>query len=208
MSKIKLPARKTSKEINVGHALEKRASCRNFERKSITMQELANILWAGQGVISKSFNMRRTAPSAGATFPLEILVAVRKKGVDGLEEGIYQYIPEEHSLHKLADKDITGDLVEACFNQDFIQNAGVNLMIACDYNRTKDRYAERGERYVWMEAGSATQNVALEAVELKLGTVVIGAFEDNKVSGLYGLDKWHPVAVMPIGRPKDRNIYV
>ncbi len=208
MDQIKLPARKIKEKVNVGYALEKRTSCRDYEKKSISLQELANILWAAQGQVSKSFNQRRTAPSAGATFPLEVFVVVRKEGVDGLDQGIYQYNPGEHTLQKLGGKDVTQDLVKACFNQEFMQNAGVNLLIAADYRRTIERYASRGERYVIMEAGSVTQNIALEAVELNLGTVIIGAFDDDGVKNIFELEKWMPLAVMPIGRPKDKNIYV
>jgi len=208
MDKIKLPARKLSDKVNIGYALQKRTSCRNYERKSVTLQQLANMLWAAQGVVSQSFTMRRTAPSAGATFPLEIFVAVRKEGVDGLDQGIYQYIPKEHALKQINEKDVTKELVKACFNQDFIQNAGVNLLIAAEFERTKERYASRGERYVYMETGSVTQNISLEAVEQGMGTVVVGAFDDEAVQNIFGLEKWYPLAVMPVGQPKDKKLYV
>ncbi|MCF8335760.1 MAG: SagB/ThcOx family dehydrogenase [Bacteroidales bacterium] len=207
MDKIKLPARKTSDKVNVGYALQKRTSCRNYENKSISLQQLANLLWAGQGVISQSFNERRTAPSAGATFPLEIFVAVRKEGVDGVDQGIYQYSPQEHSLKQINEKDVTTKLVGACFGQDFIQNAGANLLISADFERTKERYASRGERYVYMEAGSVTQNISLEAVELGLGTVIVGAFDDDAVKKIFELEEWFPLAVMPVGQPKDKKLY-
>ena len=208
MDKIKLPGRKTSDKVNVGYALQKRTSCRNYEKKSITLQQLTNMLWAGQGIVSKDFNMRRTAPSAGATFPLELYVAVRKEGVDGIDQGIYHYNPKEHSLKQINEKDVKEELIGACFRQDFIQNAGVNLLIAADYSRTQERYAARGERYVFMEAGSVTQNISLEAVELGLGTVVVGAFDDEAVKKIFELEKLAPLAVMPIGRPKDKKLYV
>ncbi|MGM0532851.1 MAG: SagB/ThcOx family dehydrogenase [Bacteroidota bacterium] len=208
MDKIKLPARKISDKVSIGYTLQKRTSCRSYERKSVTLQQLANMLWAAQGVVSQSFNMRRTAPSAGATFPLEIFVAVRKEGVEGLHQGIYQYSPEEHSLKRVNEEDVTEELVKACFNQDFIQNAGVNLLIAADFERTKERYASRGERYVYMEAGSVTQNISLEAVDQGLGTVIVGAFDDEAVQKIFGLEKWIPLAVMPVGQPKDKRLYV
>lgn len=208
MDQIKLPARKISDEVDVGYALQKRTSCRNYDKKPISLQQLANMLWAGQGAISQSFNMHRTAPSAGATYPLKLMVAVRDKGVEGLDKGIYQYSPEEHSLQKINDMDVTEELVLACFNQEFIKNAGVNMLIAADYKRTEERYASRGERYVYMEAGSATQNISLEAVELGLGTVIVGAFDDEAVQKIFGLEKWFPLAVMPIGQPKDKKMYL
>lgn len=202
-----MPAREIGGNINISYALQKRASCRNFEKKPVTIQQVSNILWAGQGVVSKSFDVRRTAPSAGATYPLQLILTVRKDGVSGLDQGVYQFLPEEHALHKNSDRDVMEDLVKACFNQEFLNHAGISILIAADYERTRGRYPDKGERYVFMEAGSATQNISLEAVELNLGTVIVGAFDDETVKKIFDLEKLSPLAIMPVGQPKDKNIY-
>jgi SagB-type dehydrogenase family enzyme len=207
MERITLPARDLSGKVSLNETLQKRASCRNFDQKSIFKTQLSNILWSGQGVLTTPFNMRRTTPSAGSTFPIELLVAVRKKGIEEVPPGIYHYLPKEHALEPVSDRDITGDISEVSFNQAFIKKASASLLIASDDERTTRMYADRGERYVYMEAGAAMQNIALEAVELGLGTVIVGAFDDSRVEEVFQLEKLRPLAIMPIGYPRDKAFY-
>ena len=207
MDKINLPTRALDENFSLSKALDKRISCRNFERKSITLKELANILWAADGLNDKRYNMRRTAPSAGALYPLELYVAVRKDGVYELDEGIHHYDPIEHLLEKFSDKEIIEELAEATYNQGFIKKASVNLLIAGKNERTTRFYGERGDRYVLMEAGAVSQNIHLEAVEKELGTVIIGAFDDEKIQSLFNIDELKPLCIMPIGKPENKNIY-
>ncbi len=192
----------------MNEALKKRISCRNFSPKSILMSQLSSILWAGQGVISQKYDQRRTAPSAGSTFPLELMVAVRKEGVDELEAGLYQYVSADHGLKRIGETDIARDISAACFNQEFLKHAAVTVLIASNNERTTRMYAERGERYVYMESGAVMQNIALESVELGLGTVIVGAFDDEAIAGLFGLETLRPLALMPVGYPKDKAFYV
>jgi len=171
------------------------------------MSHLSNILWSGQGLLNKKYDMRRTTPSAGSLFPLELMVAVRKDGVEQLDAGIYHYLPEDNALEVVSDKEITDDISAACFNQEFLRNASVSLLVASDLERTTRMYANRGERYVYMEAGAAMQNISLQAVEQGLGTVIIGAFDDSAIHELFGLEKLKPLSIMPIGIPKDKALY-
>ena len=193
--------------MSLNETIQKRVSCRNFEKKPIFMRHLSNILWSGQGLISKKYDMRRTVPSAGSTFPLELFVAVRKKGVEELDQGIYHFIPEDHALEKMSDQDISDDISEACFNQDFIRKSGVSVLVASDNQRITRMYADRGDRYVYMEAGSAMQNISLEAVELGLGTVIVGAFDDAAVAELFKIEDLKPIGLMPVGYPRDKAFY-
>jgi len=158
-------------------------------------------------LLSKKHDMRRTTPSAGSTFPLELMVAVRKDGVQELDSGIYHYLPEENALEVISDKEITDDMSAACFNQEFIKKASVSILVASDQERTTLRYADRGERYVYMEAGAAMQNISLQAVEQGLGTVIIGAFDDSTINELFGLEKLKSLAIMPVGFPRDKSFY-
>lgn len=158
-------------------------------------------------MLSKKYDMRRTTPSAGSTFPLELMVAVRKDGVQELDAGIYHYLPEENALEVISDREITDDVSSACFNQEFIRNASFSILVASDLERTTRMYADRGERYVYIEAGAAMQNISLEAVEQGLGTVIIGAFDDSAINGLFGLEKLMPLSIMPVGVPKDKALY-
>ena len=124
-----------------------------------------------------------------------------------MESGIYQYIPKEHALKKLSDKDAGEQISKACFGQDFIRKAGVNLLVASEEARTTRMYADRGERYVFMEAGAVMQNISLEAVELGLGTVIIGAFDDQAIGEIFDLQGLKPLGLMPVGYPKDKAFY-
>jgi len=207
MEKIQLPSRSLSNKLSLNETLQKRVSCRNFDPRALFMQQLSNILWAGQGLISKQHDMRHTAPSAGATYPIELLVAVRKDGIEELDPGIYQYISKEHALKRLSDKDLNEKMSRACFNQEFIRKAGASILIASEDSRTTRRYGDRGERYVDMEAGAAMQNIALEAVEMGLGTVIVGAFDDGAVKEMFDLQELKPLAIMPIGYPRDKAFY-
>ena len=207
MEKIDLPSRSLSNKLSLNETLQKRVSCRNYDPRALFMQQLSNILWAAQGLVSKQHDMRRTVPSAGATYPIELLVAVREDGIRELDPGIYQYISREHALKKLSDKDLGEQISKACFNQEFIKKAGVSILIASEDSRTTRMYANRGERYVYMEAGAAMQNISLEAVEMGLGTVIVGAFDDGAVKELFGLQELKPLAIMPVGFPSDKAFY-
>jgi len=168
--------------------LYERMSIRNFKDEALTLKDVSQILWAAQGIDGVT-GATRTAPSAGATQPLEVYLIVRK--VNGLEPGIYHYNPKKHIVIKRLSKEI-----------DLDYNAPVYLIITAAYERTTNRYGERGIRYVQMEAGHAAQNVHLQAVSLGLGTFVIGAFNDNEVKNLLSLEKETPLYVMPIGKIK------
>lgn len=207
MDKIKLTTGPLSDKLSLNETLKKRGSCRNFSDKPIFMNQLASILWSGQGVLTRNYDMRRTTPSAGSTFPLELMVAVRKDGVEDLAQGIYHYLPDKHTLKKISEKDISEDISAACFNQEYLKKAPVSLLVASEETRTTRMYAERGQRYVYMESGAAMQNISLEAVEMGLGTVIVGAFDDAAVKELFELEEVKPLAIMPVGYPKDKAFY-
>lgn len=201
-SAILLPPPKTSGEMSLEEAIRERRSQRSFSDKPLTLEHISQILWAAQGVTDPQSGFR-AAPSAGALYPLEIYLVFGENGVRGLDVGIYHYLPEDHSLEKLLEKDLRKDLAEACLGQDFIAEAPVNLIIAAEYEKTTGKYGERGIRYVHMEVGHAAENVYLEATALGLGTVAVGAFDDEEVSKVLRLPLEHePLYVMPIGYPK------
>jgi SagB-type dehydrogenase family enzyme len=204
---IELPNKRLNEQISLAKTLEKRSSCRYFNEESLTLQDLSNLLWAAQGITDKRYSLRRTVPSAGAVYPIEMYISVRKEGVHELDKGIYHYIAETHSLEKVSESDITEDLSNACYNQEFITKASFNILLASNNQRTRELYHERGDRYILMEAGAITQNIYLEAVELNLGTVFIGAFDDAMVKALFGIEALMPLAIMPVGMPSDKKFY-
>jgi len=170
---------------------------RQYKNQPVTLSDLSQILWAAQGVSGPGD--RRTAPSAGALYPLEVSVVAGN--VTGLSAGTYSYDPDQHQLTVIAEGDARRSLSRAALDQSSIKNAAAVLVLCAVYERTTVKYGERGIRYVHMEAGHAAQNVSLQAVALNLGTVVIGAFHDDRVRTVLRLsEQEHPLSLMPIGR--------
>lgn len=194
--KITLSEPNKQSNLSIEEALLNRRSIRDFIDKQISLNKLSQLLWSAQGITSIS--NKRTSPSAGGTYPIEIFVLV--KNVENLNQGLYQYIPQEHSLIKIFEEDKSSELMQASLNQEYIYDASFNIIICADFDRTKEVYGNRGERYVYMEAGHVSQNIYLQSESLNLGTVVIGAFEDNRVKKILNLDdKLDPLYIMPIG---------
>ena len=198
--RITLPEPKYNSEISVEEAILNRRSIRDYTSQSLTLQDISQLLWAAQGITNPS--SFRAAPSAGATYPLEIYILVGD--LEGVAGGIYRYKPHQHELVKVLDGEQREALADAALNQQFITKAPLNIVITAIYERTTNRYGERGIRYVHMEAGHTAQNVYLQAVALNLGTVVVGAFNNNRVANILALpDNEVPLYIMPVGRIAD-----
>ena len=195
--RIQLPEPRYDSETSVEEALAQRRSIRDYADENLTLDELSQLLWAAQGITAPWGG--RTAPSAGALYPLELYVVVGT--VEGLESGVYRYRPQEHELEKVKDGDARAALADAALGQEFITDAAITIVFTAVYERTTAKYRERGIRYVYMEAGHAAQNVYLQAVALDLGTVTIGAFFDSDVKTVVGIQEHeNPVYIMPVGR--------
>jgi SagB-type dehydrogenase family enzyme len=190
---IKLPKPKNKSLFSLEEALNQRRSVRDYKKGSLSIDQISQLLWAASGV--NQYN--RTFPSAGATYPLETYLVVGE--VEGLGPGIYHYLPNPHSLEKTKDGDVRKELSQAALGQGMIEDAPVNIIIAADYSRTISYYGERGKRYVHMEAGHVGQNIHLQAVILNLGTVMVGAFRDERVQEVSGI-KEDPLYIIPIGK--------
>jgi SagB-type dehydrogenase family enzyme len=194
---IHLPEPTYDGSVSVEHALRNRRSVRHFKNKPLTLSEISQLLWAAQGFTTdRGF---RTAPSAGALFPLEVYVAAGN--VTDLPAGIYKYNYRDHTLAQSVRSDKRNELSQAALNQRSIARAPAVLLVCAVYERVTRTYGERGHRYVFMEIGHAAQNVCLQAVALGLGTVVIGAFRDNEVKLIANLaaDE-EPTYFIPVGR--------
>ncbi len=200
--KVYLPAPRLKSDVSVEEAISRRRSIRRYSEKPLRLRELSNLLWAAQG-ITDPITKFRASPSAGATYPLEVYLVVKKGGVEELKEGIYHYNPHAHTLERTSSIDVSEELYHAAVAQPWVRVAPVNLIVVCEYDRTTLRYGERGVRYVHMEAGHAAENLYLQAVSLGLGMVVVGAFIDERVQELLGLpENLKPLYIIPIGRLK------
>lgn len=178
-------------------ALQQRRSVREYAKQPLTLDQVAQLAWAAQGDNDPRGN-GRTAPSAGATYPIELYVVARD--VEGLNPGVYRYVSSSHQLEAVAAKDAHEGLASA--SADWVAQAPAVLVIAGVVERTATRYGNRAQRYVDLEAGAVMQNVALAAVALGLGTVVVGAFDDQDVANAVGLEAGErPLVLMPVGLP-------
>jgi len=194
---IVLPEPRRSGQATLEAVMSARRSVRDFTTVPITLAELGQLLWAAQGETGGGAG--RTAPSAGATYPLELYAVAGAVG--DLPPGIYRYDPRRHAVHGIATGDRRRALAAAALSQSWIADAAVVLVIAAVFKRTTAKYGRRGERYVHIEVGHAGQNVCLQAEALGLGTAVVGAFRDDAVKALIGADEpGEPLCLLPIGR--------
>jgi len=187
---VKLPKPILKGTVSVEETIEKRRSVRRYSKKDITLKEVSQLLWAAQGITGGSG--LRAAPSAGATYPLEVYV-VKK-------DGIFHYSPQDHGLRLIVQGDKREKLKDACWGQGFVAQAPLDIVISAVYDRVTSRYGERGIRYTDIEVGHAAENVHLQAVALGLDSVPVGAFKDDEVSTLLGLSKEEkPIYIIPVG---------
>ena len=181
---IRLPEPDRNGSAPLETTLQKRRSVRFFLNAPLSLQYVSQLLWAAQGITDqRGF---RTAPSAGALYPLEIYVVTGD--VTGLKKGIYLYKSAEHALILTLEGDYLQMLSRAALRQDAVSLAPAVFVIAGIQIRTTGKYGERGVRYMHMESGHAAQNLSLQAVALDLGSVTIGAFSDHEVAGIIKME--------------------
>jgi len=201
LRQIHLPSPRQKGVASLEEAITRRRSVRDFSPASLSQEQLSQILWSAQG-ITDTRSRYRAVPSAGATYPLEILVVCGQNSVDGIGEGVYHYNPGDHSLTLHHKGDIRFELARTALNQKYIYEAPLDIIICALYERTSQGYGSRGERYVHIEVGHAGQNIYLQATALGLATVAIGAFHDEQVREVLRLDKqYRPLYIMPVGKP-------
>jgi len=194
---IPLPPPRLDSDYSLERALRERRTVRTFGKAPLTLAEVAQLLWAAQGVTSTQG--LRTAPSAGALYPLEVYLLASH--VNGLAAGVYQYTHEQHGLKRHLSGDRRSELAAAALGQSWIQQAAAVIVLTAVEARATWKYRERGIRYLYMEAGHAAQNVLLQAVAFGLSAAVVGAFDDRRVEQVLHLPKQERVLYLtPVGR--------
>lgn len=196
---IKLPEPSTEGAISLEECLYKRRSIRSYKNEPLSLAEVSQLLWAAQGITADSFY--RTAPSAGARYPLEVYLVAGN--VTGLQAGIYYYKNKEHALEMKKAGDSREKMRAASWDQSMITEAPVSIFLSAVFSRVTAKYGDRGRNYVYMEAGHAGQNIYLQSYALGCGTVAIGAFDDNGMKELFSLPPdQEPLYVFPVGKIK------
>lgn len=205
LQKVRVELEQTKKELaatksgTLEELLWQRQSVREYSGEPLTREEVMKLLWAGQGITRPP--RYRTAPSAGALYPLELYVVVGN--VQGLKPGVYKYEPAANDIRLVKEGDVRRSLATAALSQSWVEQGAIDIIIAAVYQRTKAKYGERGERYVHIEVGHAAQNICLQAAALGLGLVTVGAFDDARVAEIVGLARDEaPLYIIPVGRMK------
>lgn len=167
--------------------LRLRRSVRDFEARPVPLQDLAYLLWASTGITRRERGYEfRTAPSAGALYPVETYLAVNN--VQGLAPGIYHYSIRDHALELVRKGKMGEEVARAALDQDMCARAPLVLMWTAIFERSRWKYDQRAYRYIYLDAGHVAENLALAAVALGLGSCQIAAIYDEEVNELLGVD--------------------
>jgi SagB-type dehydrogenase family enzyme len=187
---VDLPDPRLSGGTSVEQAIAGRRSVRRFTRRTLNLRELSQLLWAAQGITSRSG--ARAAPSPGALYPLDVYVVTRDR--------LGHYIPHQHRLLVLVEGDLRSRLAAAVFGQAAVEEAPAVFVVTAVYARAAEEYGPRAERYATLEAGHVAQNILLQAVALGLAAVPVGAFDGALVRSALGLPADHePLYLLPVG---------
>jgi len=201
--RIPLSPPQTEGGAPVWDVLRERRSVRRFLNGPLQEAELSQLLWAAQGTtrVSRGFGYR-TAPSAGALYPVETYLVVHD--VEGIKPGVYHYGVEKHELDQLKTGDFRTDVARAALDQEIAYWANVVFVWTAVFERSKWKYRQRAYRYVYLDAGHIAQNVALAAVALGLGSCQIAALYDDEVNALLGVDgaDESSIYMTVVGRPR------
>ncbi len=191
---IQLSTPRTTGEMSLEKALSLRRSVRSFSDKKVEYVEIGQLLWAGQGITDTQRGFR-TAPSAGAIYPMTLYLV--------LQEGLFVYKPKEHVLSLVLDDDIRERLFEVALEQQAVRDATCSIIIAGEVRKVSAKYGHKAKRFMQIEAGHIAQNIQLQATAMGLGTVPMGAFNIKGVAKACKMSpRFEPLYIMPIGYPK------
>ncbi|MBW1713622.1 MAG: SagB/ThcOx family dehydrogenase [Deltaproteobacteria bacterium] len=201
---VTLPQPSFKGRFSVEEALKERRTVRSFKDRPLSLEELAQVLWAAQGTTAQKHGYHlKTAPSAGALYPLDVYAVVGQKGVDGLSPGVFRYLAQSHALEPIKEGDQRQAVARASLSQMWMAKAPLMLVITGEYARCTVKYGRRGVTYTQIEAGCVGQNVFLQAEALGLKAGIVGAFRDEEVTRAVGNPAKHePLLIMPVGQGK------
>lgn len=200
--KIPLSEPATEGGAPLWQVLRQRRSERRYQGAPVRASELSQLLWASQGITrrTRSVNLR-TAPSAGALYPVETYLAIH--AVDEIDPGLYHYDVVRHRLEQLKLGDFREETARAALDQRMAARADVVFIWTAVFERSRWKYRQRAYRYVYLDAGHIAQNLALAAVALDLGSCQIAALYDGEANDLLGVDgvEESTIYMTAVGRP-------
>jgi len=188
IARITIPEPPLAGEPDLWKLLSRRRSRRDYKRADLlSFADLSLLLWATQGVTARyGDTLFRAAPSAGGLFPIETYLNVR--AAEGLEPGIYHFRPHKFDLEFLRKGHFSKYVAEAALGQEVVLDAQATFIWSALVARSKWKYRQRAYRYIYIDAGHVAQNLYLAGEALGLGVCAIGAFYDDQVNGIIGLD--------------------
>ncbi len=197
-----LPEPRRKGATSLEEVLNTRRSGRNYSLQKISRRELAQLLWAGNGRIADAVSSAtRTAPSAGGLYPVELYVIVFR--VSGLAEGVYHYNSRAHSLTLIQSGSFGDELVSAASGQSFVKTSACTIIITSVTKRSSQKYGRRAEnRYQYMDAGHAAQNIILQSSTLDLISAPVGAFDESKIQKLIKKNSEEIIYLIPVGKSR------
>jgi SagB-type dehydrogenase family enzyme len=184
---VQLPNQLQEPNILFADVLKRRRSIRVFSTHSLSKVELAFLLWASTGIqrIEHGYEFR-TAPSAGALYPIETYIAANN--VEDVKEGIYHYDIRNHRLEEVKVGSFGDALAHAALGQAMCADASVVFIWTAFFRRSKWKYGQRAYRYIYLDAGHIAQNLALAAASITCGSCQVGAFFDDEINLILGVD--------------------
>ncbi len=185
--KIPLPRTWTLDEEQLTPLLQNRRSLRKYKTDPLSLEHLAYMLWASQGITGQAGRyLFRATPSAGALYPVETYISVHS--IQGLDAGLYHFDVEHFSLDRLTNENKADNVARACLDQKFMAQAAVVFLWTGVFRRAMSKYGDRGMRYILLDAGHICQNVMIAAEAVGCGGCPIGAFYDNEINQLLQID--------------------
>ena len=200
-AEIALPSPSYKGTISVEEALKARRTHRSFQSRPLTLKQFSQILWGAYGVTAQKYgSFLKTAPSAGALYPLDIYGVVGQGGVETLAPGVYHFRPENHTVELVKQGDLRAEVARHALQQMWLAKAPLILVITGEYNRSSLKYGRRGVTYTHIEAGHVGQNIFLQAEAIGLKAGIVGAFNNQQIIRAMGLSTSHdPLLIMPVG---------
>lgn len=200
-AEIALPSPSYKGTVSVEEALKARRTHRSFQSRPLTLKQFSQILWGAYGVSAQKYgSFLKTAPSAGALYPLDIYGVVGQGSVETLAPGIYHFRPENHAVELIKQGDLRAEVARHALQQMWMAKAPLMLVITGEYNRSSIKYGLRGATYTHIEAGHVGQNIFLQAEAIGLKAGIVGAFNNRGVVATMGLPPSHdPLLIMPVG---------
>ena len=203
---VSLPAPRLAGGLTTAEAIHTRRSTRTYSTRPMSAAELSRVLHLASGISADRFgNARRTAPSSGALYPAELYPVVHN--VAGVERGVYHYAIEQHALELLQEGDFRQRVVDQALAQEFLGTCGVVVFVSQILQRMRPKYQDRSYRYGLVEIGHIGQNLYLAATSIGLGACGVGAFMDDDINAMLGLDGSEEAAIylVAVGRTPGRG---